>query len=274
MPSDGRSSRFGSIALHLSIALAAFSAGLAVAHVIRPTLVLAALLPLLAVIGMGVAFPVTGVFERVVHRGTSRRAEIALTFDDGPDARWTPPLLDLLDTHGHRATFFVIGSRVEQNPELLKDMVRRGHEIANHTWSHSYLTPFLSPTGLARELTRTNALIEGLTGRSPRWFRPPVGLLSPRVVAGAELAQLEIVCWSATARDGTRHTSVNEAYQRLDSALSPGAILVLHDARVNDARFDQGDEAPIALRVVSRLLEKMEAQGLRSVTLSELFASQ
>lgn len=272
MPSDGRSSYLGAIAFHVSIAIAAFSAGLAVAGALRPALALVAVLPLITVLALGVAFPITGVFTRARHRGTSGRREIALTFDDGPDPRWTPPLLDLLDAHGQRATFFVIGARAEAHTELLQDIARRGHEIANHTWSHSYLTPFLSPRRLTSELNQTNAVIEQLTGQRPRWFRPPVGLLSPRVVSGADHANVEIVCWSATARDGTRHTSINEAYDRLERALTPGAILVLHDARVNDARFDDGHEEPIAIRVVSRLLERMAALDLRSVTLSELYA--
>ncbi|MEO7997775.1 MAG: polysaccharide deacetylase family protein [Gemmatimonadaceae bacterium] len=272
MPSDGRSSHFGSIAFHLSISVAAFAAGLAVAGVLRPVMVLAALLPFVATVAVGVALPISGVFTRVVHRATSGRAEIALTFDDGPDARWTPPLLDLLDAHEQRATFFIIGGRAELHPQIVQDIARRGHEIANHTWDHSYNTAFMSPRALASELTRTNTLLEQLTGKRPRWFRPPVGLLSPRVVAGADQAKIEIVCWTATARDGTRRTSVNEAYQRLEHALKPGAILVLHDARVNDEQFDKGDEPPVALRVVSRLLDRMETEGLRSVTLSELCA--
>lgn len=274
MPSDGRSSHLGSIALHLSIALAAFAGGMAVAGALRPMLVLLALLPFIAIIVVGVAFPGTGVFTRAVHRATSGRREIALTFDDGPDARWTPPLLDLLDAHGQRATFFLIGARAELHPQIVQDIALRGHEIANHTWFHSYRTAFMSPRALASELNRTNALLERLTGKRPRWFRPPVGVLSPRVVAGAEKANVELVCWTATARDGTRHTNINEAFQRLENALKPGAILVLHDARVNDARFDDGDEPPVALRVVSRLLDRMETEGLRSVTLSELCAPQ
>jgi peptidoglycan/xylan/chitin deacetylase (PgdA/CDA1 family) len=146
-------------------------------------------------------------------------------------------------------------------------MVRRGHEIANHTWSHSFFTPFMPPRALAGELARTNAVIEGATGRTPRWFRPPVGLMSPRVARGAELAGLDIACWSATARDGVARTTAAVALQRLESGLEPGAILVLHDARL------AGDREPLALRVVATLLDRMDARGLRSVTLSELCAA-
>lgn len=266
MPSDGRSSRFGQFGLHATVAFAAFCAGLAVGGVIRPVIAVLAVLPLVGAIAIGVAFPISGVFARLVHRGVSGRREVALTFDDGPDSRWTPALLDLLDARNHRATFFVIGERAAQNEALLQEIAFRGHEIANHSWSHSFLTPFMSPKTLADELRRTNAVVERATGRRPRWFRPPIGLLSPRVVAGAHRAELEIVCWSASARDGVAHTTADEAFNRLEPALSPGAILVLHDARLS------GDGEPAARQILGRLLDRMEARGLRSVTLSELCA--
>ena len=231
--------------------------------------------PLLTAAGLGAALAGLGT-AAVMHPAspfggavrTGPTGTLSLTFDDGPDPRWTPGLLDLLEARQQRATFFVIGERAAKYPELLQDMTRRGHEIANHTWSHSYLTSFMSPGTLAAELLRTNAVVEGTTGQRPRWFRPPVGLMSPRVVAGAELAHTEIVCWSATARDGTARTSIDKAFARLEPALSPGAILVLHDARINE------HESPIATQTVSRLLDRMDALGLQSVTLSELFGSR
>jgi peptidoglycan-N-acetylglucosamine deacetylase len=266
MPSDGRSSHFGQLALHLAVALAGFSGGLAAAGALRPALALVALLPTFVVIGIGVVFPVSGVFARPVHRGISGRPEIALTFDDGPDARWTPAVLDALDARDQRATFFVIGEKAARNPELLQDIARRGHEIANHSWSHSNFTPFKAPAAIADELLRTNAVVEQVTGRRPRWFRPPVGLLSPRVAEGARRAGLELVCWTASARDGVARTTPDAAFKRLDPALQPGAILVLHDARVS------GDGEPAALEILIRTLDRMEKVGLKSVTLSELRA--
>lgn len=272
LPSDGRSSRIGLFALHAAIAVAGFTIGLAFKGVLRPGLIVVALLPIVAILAVGVAYPITGVFARVLHRGHSGRRELALTFDDGPDATWTRPILDLLDAHGQRATFFVIGARAERNKELLQEIARRGHEIGNHTWDHSYLTPLMHPEAIQEEVERTNQLIEGLIGGRVRWFRPPVGLVSPRVISAVDRTSMEIVSWSATARDGTRRTSVDQAYQRLEHQLTPGAIVVLHDARVNDPQFDKGGEEPVALRVVERLIERMQKENLRSVTLSELFA--
>lgn len=223
-------------------------------------------LPLFLSIGIGVAFPASGIFARAVLGARTGRHEVALTFDDGPDPKWTPILLDLLDTKGQKATFFVVGERASRHAALLQDIVRRGHEIANHTWSHSYLTVFRSPRVLARELERTNALIAAETGIRPRWFRPPVGLLSPRVAIGVRLAGLRLAGWTASARDGVERTTVSQAISRLQGALAPGAILVLHDARI------AGTAEPIACAVVSALLNRMQTLGLRSVTLSELCA--
>lgn len=266
MPSDGRSSLYGAYVLHAAIALGAFCAGIAVRGAIRPLFAVLALLPVFVVIGIGVAFPASGVFARALHRGISGRREIALTFDDGPDVRWTPAILDLLDARNQRATFFVVGERAAAEPALLRDIASRGHEIANHTWSHSYLTPFMSPSVLADELRRTNAVIESATGQRPRWFRPPVGLLSPRVVAGVNRVGLDTVSWTATARDGVARTTVAEGIRRLAPSLVPGAILVLHDARIN------GNQEPTARQILTELLDRMDALGLRSVTLSELCA--
>ncbi len=222
----------------------------------------AALLALTA--GTGVVVPSSGMFARPVLGVRTARRELALTFDDGPDPKWTPPVLDLLESHGYRGTFFVIGERAAQHAGLLAEMSRRGHEIANHTWTHSLSTVFVTPRRLALELERANDLIERTTGMRPTWFRPPAGLLSPRIAPAATLAGLRLVTWTASARDGVAFTSVPAALSRLDKFIVPGAIIVLHDA----AR--DSDRKPIACEVLRAVLERMDAAGLRSVRLSEL----
>lgn len=262
----GRSSAFGSLIFFVAVAFAAFGAGMAFGGAIHPAFAGIALVPVLIAVFVGVRFPETGIFARAVHRGLSGRAELALTFDDGPDPRWTPAILDLLDAHGQQATFFLIGERAARYPELVREIDRRGHEIGNHTWSHSYRTPLKSPAWIVDELNRTRELIEPLTGKRLSWFRPPVGLISPRVTVAAERAGVEMVCWSGTARDGTDRVTTEGSVQRLETALEPGAILVLHDTRINVA------STPSAFGILSRLLPQMESRGLRSVTLSALFA--
>lgn len=263
-PSVRLASPIGSVVLRAVLLATAACAGAALAGIAPVGLAIAAVAGSLFTIGVGVCLPSSGVFARPVLGVRTARRELALTFDDGPDPRWTPALLDMLAARGQRATFFVVGERAERQEELLAEMARRGHEIANHTWAHSFGTAFVPPRRLARDLQRANSLIERVTGVRPRWFRPPVGLLSPRIAIAARMAELELVSWTASARDGVRSATVAGAFGRLDKAIAPGAILVLHDAAL------RGDREPIARELLGLLLDRMEALDLSSVTLSEL----
>lgn len=264
MSSLVRGWRGGPALFLLTRGLAVGGGALALAGVVSPAASAGLLLPLAATIATGVVCSGSGIFGHPVRGTTGARDELALTFDDGPDPQWTPRVLDTLDAHGHRATFFLIGARAARHPELVREIVRRGHEVANHTWRHSYLTPFVAPERLATELRRTSTLLAELTGTRPRWFRPPVGLLSPRVVEGARRAALDLVTWTATARDGVARTTVDRALRRLRPHVRPGAILVLHDVAPAGAR------APIVLDVLLPLLDRCRRSGLRSVCLSQL----
>lgn len=235
-------------------------------------------LPVWALVGLGLLIPLaitlgvtwqgSGVFIRPVMAVRTPRKELALTFDDGPDPRFTPALLDLLEARGHRGTFFVIGKRVEAHADLLREIARRGHGIGNHSYLHSYTTTFAPPAQLAGELRKTGALIQQLAGITPRWFRSPVGLLSPRVAAAVQKADVDVVAWTASARDGVGSRRVPEALQKLEPHLVPGAILVLHDG-VMDNRNET-----IALPLLREVLDRLDARGLKSVTLDQLVAPQ
>lgn len=244
--------------------IALVASGAAVAGTLPVAIALGASVLLVLAIGVGVAWPASGVFARAVIGAHTARRALALTFDDGPDPRWTRALLDILEARGHRATFFVIGARAEEHPALVDEMRRRGHEIANHSWAHSYATPFLPPARLAKDLLRTNDVIERATGMRPRWFRPPVGLLSPRIPLAAAAAGLRLVTWTATARDGVASTTAMRGLAKLAASIRPGAILVMHDAAI------VGDREPVACELLRLVLDRMESSGLHSVTLSDL----
>jgi peptidoglycan/xylan/chitin deacetylase (PgdA/CDA1 family) len=219
---------------------------------------------LLATVGLGVFVLPSGVFARPILAGGGGAPTVAITFDDGPDPVHTRRVLDLLDARGHRGTFFVIGERAERHADVVTEIARRGHGLGNHSFHHSHRTPTMAPATLAAELVRAGDVLERAAGVRPRWFRPPVGLLSPPVVDAARRARLEIVGWSATARDGVARATVESALARLVGALRPGAILVLHDAA------ERGGRAPIAVEVLARLLDALDERGLRSVPLDEL----
>jgi peptidoglycan-N-acetylglucosamine deacetylase len=226
-------------------------------------------LALFAAIGAGVFLQGSGLFARPILAVDAARAgnRVAITFDDGPDERHTRPILDLLERGGHRATFFVIGRRAEVAPELLAEMVRRGHGLGNHSYAHAYTTPFADPATLAADLARAQEVM-AQAGARVRFFRPPIGLLSPRVVAAARRAHLTLVGWTATARDGRASTTADQAAARLIAAARPGAILVLHDA------VERGGREPVAAAALTALLSALQARGLRSVTLDELIGDE
>ena len=221
-------------------------------------LVLAALLVVGTVSGRSglIAQPLVGV--------KTERYELALTFDGGPDDQVTLAVIDLLEARGHLGTFFVVGDRAEQQSMLLKRVAAGGHLLANHSLRDSPFTFLKSSRRLSRELHVTSEVIARARGGSPRFFRPPRGLFSRRVVRAAALAQLEPVAWTAAA--GPSRT-VARAVQRLTPHLRPGAIVVLRDG------LPGAPGAPTVVAVLERLLELMEARGLRSVTLEGLLSA-
>src|SRR5262245_20008593 len=156
-----------------------------------------------ATVGSGLAFIGSGMFGRAILGADPARSagRLALTFDDGPHPIHTRAVLDLLDARGHRATFFVIGTRAACHPELLAEIVRRGHGLGNHSYAHSWATAAFPVERLVADLRRARATLR-VAGCDSRWFRPPVGIVSPRVNAAAHRARLHIVGWTASARDG------------------------------------------------------------------------
>jgi peptidoglycan/xylan/chitin deacetylase (PgdA/CDA1 family) len=221
---------------------------------------------LLSSVAAGVFLLGAGLFARPVLRADQARAgrRVALTFDDGPDPRHTRAILDTLDTRGHRATFFVIGARAEEEPALVAEIVRRGHALGNHSHAHWRTAALRSTRRLTDDFLRAQVVLERAGARG-RWFRPPIGILSPQVARAAERARLVLIGWTRSARDGVARTTVAQARARLEPALTPGAILALHDG------VERGGREPIAPALLPALLDALDARGLKSVTLDELF---
>ncbi len=170
---------------------------------------------------------VTAAESRPVYELDAARKVVAITVDDGPDPRYTPSVLALLDQYGIRASFFLIGENADVHPDLVREVAARGHHIANHSWSHPDLSG-LSAAKVRDELGRTSDLLGRLTGRAPTWFRAPGGGWSPTVLkVGAELG-MRPMAWSVDPQDwATPGTDV--ITKRLEKELRPGAIVLTHD---------------------------------------------
>lgn len=192
------------------------------------------------------------------------RNQIVLTIDDGPDPAVTPRVLELLDRHNAKATFFCIGDRALRQPELCRDIVERGHTIENHTQRHSYYFAFSSIAAYTREIGNAQANLARLSGRTPRFFRAPAGIRSPFLDPALSKLGLRLVAWTRRGFD-TVNGDPLKILHRLIPAVKAGAILLLHDGRA--ARTSSG--APVILEVLPAILNAGTAAGLHWVTLSE-----
>ena len=170
--------------------------------------------------------------ERLLTRGgrtaTHERPRLALTFDDGPHPIHTPQLLDVLQAAHVCATFFVVGKDAQQHPDLIRRIVQEGHELGNHTWSHSEPSQ-TSPQQFLDETQRTDSLLYELTGMTPTAMRPPKGELNWKKLTGLWRQQKTVALWSADPRD-YRMTSAEEM-TAWSSAFVPtdGEVLLFHD---------------------------------------------
>jgi peptidoglycan-N-acetylglucosamine deacetylase len=195
------------------------------------------------------------------------RAEFALTIDDGPDPAVTPQVLDLLDRHAARATFFCIGTQAERFPDLCREIVRRGHAVENHSHRHRHNFALLGPRGLERELRASQDALTRICEQRPLFFRAPAGVRNPFLDPVLARLGLQLASWSARGFDTQVH-DVSRVTARLLRGLRPGAILLLHDGHA--ARTAAG--APVVLEVLPTVLEAAKAAGLRSVTLRQAFS--
>ncbi|HLF38314.1 MAG TPA: polysaccharide deacetylase family protein [Burkholderiales bacterium] len=191
------------------------------------------------------------------------RQEVSLTFDDGPDPEVTPRVLDLLDRHRAKASFFCVGEKAAAYPDIAREIVRRGHGLENHSHRHSGAFAFYGLFRLKREVQSAQAIIAGITGRAPRFFRAPMGLRSPLLDPVLAKLGLRYVSWTRRGLDAI-HRDPERVLQRLAGGLAAGDILLLHDNGYSRTR----DGTPVVLAVLPELLDRIQAKGLRSVTLA------
>lgn len=196
----------------------------------------------------------------------ARRAEVsgkvvALTIDDGPDPRYTPAVLTTLERRHVRATFFVIGEAAEAEPALVRREIAQGCEVGTHTWGHPHMEG-LTADEARDEVRRGASAVELITGRKPRYFRPPRGVATAAAVEEAKVLGMRTVLWSVCLEHSGLRTPEAEAKRSLD-LVHPGDIIVMHDGR--------GDRRGSVL-ALDLLLQGLQERGYRVVTLSELFA--
>lgn len=210
----------------------------------------------------GAVAPSSQMFGPTVRR-TGNPGTIALTFDDGPNPAVTPGLLKLLERHGAKATFFLIGQFARGESSLTREIAERGHGVGNHTQTHPSLV-FLSRREIRNELARCDEAIGEATGSAPKWMRPPYGF---RSVFLAEIARERgykgVVMWSRMARDW-KPQAAEGVIGRLRGAKG-GEIVLLHDGdhrRLGGARSH-------TVTALEHWLPRWADAGMKFVTLND-----
>ncbi|MFE1787781.1 polysaccharide deacetylase family protein [Streptomyces sp. NPDC059525] len=175
-----------------------------------------------------------------------------LTFDDGPDPRYTPAILDTLRRYGVRAMFFVCGEMATDNRDLLRRMAAEGHVIGNHTWTHPQI-PQLTRSALESEIGRTSEVVEQAVGAPPLWFRAPYGAWNRAAFEiGADLG-MEPLAWTVDSLDWTEPGTTTIVSRILDGA-APGVIVLNHDAGGNRSQ---------SVRALETYLPQLRGRGYR-----------
>ncbi|MGC2298223.1 MAG: polysaccharide deacetylase family protein [Acidobacteriaceae bacterium] len=220
--------------------------------------------------GSGCAYaaiaPQSQLFGRTIVAGRDGN-EFALTYDDGPNDRWTSRLLDLLARHDVRGTFFLIGRFVRQRPDLVREIRDAGHLIGNHTVNHPWLA-VQSPGRVREELAGCNAALEDVLGGPVRFFRPPHGSRRPDVLRAARALGLTPVMWNAMGYDWRVKTTAEAITGHLERSiarnrrLGRGSNLLLHDG----GHLALGADRSQSVEATRRILEHHSPAQFRYVT--------
>lgn len=195
--------------------------------------------------------------------GPRNKRRIALTFDDAPDPRVTPAILDILAKYEVRATFFIVGNRAAKNPTLVKRIHKEGHIIGNHSYDHAVLSK-LSLTNYRKQIEGTDSIIRNIVGYSPHFIRPPYGETLPHQVKWSKQAGFTIVNWDVDSVDWKNNPSDTRIIKNIKNTLQPGSIVLQH------AGGGRGQSFAGTINALPKIIEMLHNKGYEIVTLPEL----
>ena len=195
--------------------------------------------------------------DALLQEGDGAVPEVALTFDDGPDPTYGPQVAAILSADHVPATFFLVGMRVKQYPEVAKLLAADGFELGNHTYNHQSL-PALKPHEIANELRVCDADIYGATGQHTTLMRPPGVQYNDKVLHVAKALGYVTVSWTVGAKDYDKDTSAGFIKERVLDRTAPGAIILLHQ------------DTPATVAALPSIIDGLRSQGYQFVTVSQM----
>lgn len=198
----------------------------------------------------------------IIRKGPGGVKQVALTFDDGPDNKYTKQILDILKQNNVKGTFFVLGQQVNKYPEVVKRMVYEGHAIGNHTWGHINMT-HVTPEQLKYQIESTNQAVYKAAGVTPKLVRPPFGNTNPSITEQIFAWGYQVVLWSVDSRDWSGVTT-DQIMKNVRKDMTAGGIILQHSAggRKNDLNN--------TIRALPMIINELKAQGYTFVTVPEM----
>lgn len=211
--------------------------------------------------GRPAAAPPAGRKGAVVRVDTEQKM-VALTFDDGPDPRWTPHVLDLLRQYHAHGTFFEVGKNVVAHPDLVHAVLADGNEVADHTWDHPDLE-LMPAVEVDQEITQGASAITQVGAPAPKYFRPPKGLTDEAVGVLANANQYRTIFWDLCLEHFVDHTpDMPDAVLDLLTRVKPGSIILAHDGGIPDRAK--------TMKTLPMLLQGLKAHGYKMVDVTQL----
>jgi peptidoglycan/xylan/chitin deacetylase (PgdA/CDA1 family) len=176
---------------------------------------------------------ISSPITHIIHRSIPTKAnEIFFTFDDGPDSLGTPKVLDLLKKFNAKASFFVIGQKIEPNKEIFNRILNEGHGVFCHSIDHNYWHYFCTKNHIKEWITKSLFQLNEFSGTvSPKFFRPPAGVITPPLLAAASELNIKLILWNHRFYDKTCAMTIKK-YQKALRTIQKGHIVLLHDAQM------------------------------------------
>ncbi|MCL6478711.1 MAG: polysaccharide deacetylase family protein [Peptococcaceae bacterium] len=194
------------------------------------------------------------------------KAGVTITFDDGPDPRYTPRVLDILRAAGVKACFFVVGEKARRHPEIIKKIFSDGHEIGIHGSRHS-IPWLLGPVGTFREIKESARVIKEITGSRPAAFRPPWGLFNLFSYLSSLALKQKVVLWSFMSWDWTGSITPESIKRRVQKKITNGSILVFHDSDTEPGA--SGGSTEKMLSALPGIIDELKQQGYNIIPLGK-----
>ncbi|WP_300565719.1 polysaccharide deacetylase family protein [Flavobacterium sp.] len=189
------------------------------------------------------------------NNSTEKEKKIAISFDDGPHPM-TEKVLDLLQKYNVKATFFCIGTQIEEHPTIFKRILQEGHVVGNHSYSHSNTFGFFSTQKVIEEINLTNQIIQSFSGKKALFFRPPFGVTNPRISRAVAQTKHHVIGWNIRSLD-TVIESENQIFERVKKRVVPGGIILLHDTSLK------------TVNVLERLLLFLQSENYDCITIDK-----